>query len=231
MATGWLTVASSYSVLPKSLRTVHVCPVHIVLTKAQGGRTAIVVAPGGHSSWLCLCVSPASGDSGHRCMPSLHLHKQDTLSWETKRLFSQSQRLDILAAARSGSGGSSLPECRQPPSPGIFPWQRESSGLCLFVFFFFLIILFTYLFIFGCAGSSLLHRLSLLAVSGGYSSLWYSVFSVQWLLLLQSTGSRHVGSVVGAHGLRSWGTWAQELGHVGSVVGARGLRSWGTWAQ
>ena len=137
MATGWLTVASSYSVLPKSLRTVHVCPVHIVLTKAQGGRTAIVVAPGGHSSWLCLCVSPASGDSGHRCMPSLHLHKQDTLSWETKRLFSQSQRLDILAAARSGSGGSSLPECRQPPSPCIFTWQRESSGLCLFVFFFF----------------------------------------------------------------------------------------------
>jgi len=91
--------------------------------------------------------------------------------------------------------------------------------------------LITYLFIFGCAGSSLLHRLSLLAVSGGYSSLWYSVFSLQWLLLLQSTGSRHVGSVVGAHGLRSWGTWAQELGHVGSVVGARGLRSWGTWAQ
>ena len=40
-----------------------------------------------------------------------------------------------------------------------------------------------------------------------------------------------MGSVVGARGLRSWGTWAQELGHVGSGVGARGLSSWGTWAQ
>ena len=48
-------------------------------------------------------------------------------------------------------------------------------------------------FIFGCAGSLLLLRLFLVAESGGYSSLW-------WLLLLQSTGSRQVGSVVAVHG-------------------------------
>ena len=40
--------------------------------------------------------------------------------------------------------------------------------------------------------------LSPAAVSKGYSSLWSIGFSLQWLLLLQSVGSRHVGSVVAA---------------------------------
>ena len=35
------------------------------------------------------------------------------------------------------------------------------------------------------------HGLSLVAASGGYSSVWY--FSLRWLLLLWSTGSRHAG--------------------------------------
>ena len=35
--------------------------------------------------------------------------------------------------------------------------------------------------------------LSLVAVSGGYSSLRCVGFSLQWLLLLQRTGSRHAG--------------------------------------
>ena len=34
--------------------------------------------------------------------------------------------------------------------------------------------------------------LSLVAASGGYSSLWCAGFSLRWLLLLQSTGSRAV---------------------------------------
>ena len=47
---------------------------------------------------------------------------------------------------------------------------------------------FVYLFI-GCAGSSLPCRLSLVvAVNGGYSSLWGPGFSLQWLLLFWSTG-------------------------------------------
>ena len=37
------------------------------------------------------------------------------------------------------------------------------------------------------------HGLSLVVVSGGYSSLRCMGFSLQWLLLLRSTGSRHVG--------------------------------------
>ena len=50
--------------------------------------------------------------------------------------------------------------------------------------------------------------LSLVAVSRGYSSLWSEDFSLWWLLLLRSTGSRctgfsvwHTGSVVVAHRL------------------------------
>ena len=37
------------------------------------------------------------------------------------------------------------------------------------------------------------HGLSLVAVKGGYSSLRYVVFSLRWLLLLQSMGSRCTG--------------------------------------
>ena len=36
-------------------------------------------------------------------------------------------------------------------------------------------------------------RLSLIVASGGYSSLWCAGFSLQWLLLLRSMGSRRVG--------------------------------------
>ena len=55
--------------------------------------------------------------------------------------------------------------------------------------------------------------LSLVVVSGGYSSLWYVGFLLWWLLLLWSQSSRCVGSVVVAHGLQS----------AGSVVVAHGL--------
>ena len=51
-----------------------------------------------------------------------------------------------------------------------------------FIFFFWL----HWVFIATCG-------LSLVAVSGGYSSLQYVGFSLQWLLLLRSTGSRHAG--------------------------------------
>ena len=37
------------------------------------------------------------------------------------------------------------------------------------------------------------HRLSLVATSRGYSSLWHAGFSLWWLLLLWSTDSRHTG--------------------------------------
>ena len=62
---------------------------------------------------------------------------------------------------------------------------------------------FIYLFIFGCVRSSLLRvGFSLVAASRGYSSLRCTGFSLRWLLLLWSTGSRH-------EGFSSCGTWAQ----------------------
>ena len=54
---------------------------------------------------------------------------------------------------------------------------------------------------FGCAGSSLLCKLSLVAASRGYSlvAAWWLLIVV--LSLVWRTGSRHTGSVVVAHGL------------------------------
>ena len=72
---------------------------------------------------------------------------------------------------------------------------------------------FTY-FIFGCVGSSLLHMgFSLVVESRGHSSLQFTGFSLWWLLLLRSTGSRHAGfSTCGSraleHRLGSCGAWA-----------------------
>ena len=51
--------------------------------------------------------------------------------------------------------------------------------------------------------------LSLVAASGGHSSLWCAGLSLSWPLLLRRTGSRRTGSVVVAHG-------PSCSGHVGS---------------
>ena len=62
---------------------------------------------------------------------------------------------------------------------------------------------FFFKFIFCCVGSSFAARgLSLVAARGGYSSLRCMGFSLWWLLLLRSTGSR-------CSGFSSCGMWAQ----------------------
>ena len=65
-----------------------------------------------------------------------------------------------------------------------------------------------YLFIFGCVGSSLLRT--------DFLQLWHMGFSLRWLLLLRSTGSRLTGfSSCGSwgleHTLNSCGAWAKLL--------------------
>ena len=68
-----------------------------------------------------------------------------------------------------------------------------------------------------------MHRLSLVAASGGYSLLRCVGFSLWWLLLLRSTGSRRPGfsscgaraSVVAARGLSLWHTGLVAPWHVG----------------
>ena len=67
--------------------------------------------------------------------------------------------------------------------------------------FFFLNPTFVYLFISGCVGSSIsVQGLSLVVASGGHSSLRCAGLSLSRPLFLRSTGSRHAGSVVVAHG-------------------------------
>ena len=68
--------------------------------------------------------------------------------------------------------------------------------------FFFLIYLFYFIYFWLHWVFTAVHGLSLVAARGGYSSLWYAGFSLRWLLLLQSTGSRRVG-------FSSCGMWAQ----------------------
>ena len=68
-----------------------------------------------------------------------------------------------------------------------------------------------------CRVTIALSGLSLVVVIRGYSSLLHAGFSLQWLLLLWSTGTRQLG-------FRSCSTRAQQLCHPGSVVMARRLR-------
>ena len=69
----------------------------------------------------------------------------------------------------------------------------------IYIFFFFFFFFFWLCWIFVAA-----HGLSVVALSEGYSSLRCAGFSLQWLLLLRSTGFRRVG-------FSSCGTRAQLL--------------------
>ena len=72
--------------------------------------------------------------------------------------------------------------------------------------------LFNEIFFFTCLflvalGLCCSHRLPLVAVSWGHSSLRWAGLSPQWLLSLQSSGSRPGASVVAAHGLQLFHMW------------------------
>ena len=83
--------------------------------------------------------------------------------------------------------------------------------------YFFLINLF-YLFIYFWLRWAFVaaRGLPLVAASGGYSSLWCMGFSLRWLPLLWSTGSRRAG-------FSRYGTRAQQLWLVGSRAQAQQL--------
>ena len=108
----------------------------------------------------------------------------------------------------------------------FFPTKKIILSFLFIVFFFFLLSIYwvyfnltvrlvflsfffwlRWVFVAAC-------RLSLVAESGGYSWLRCSAFSLRWLLLLWSMGSRCAG-------FSSWYTWALE--RAGSVVLAHGL--------
>ena len=77
-------------------------------------------------------------------------------------------------------GSNPCPLHRQADSQ---PLRHQGSPV-----FIFKINLFIYLWL--CWVFVAVHRLSLVAASRGYSSLWYTGFSLRWLLLLRSMGSR-----------------------------------------
>ena len=83
-------------------------------------------------------------------------------------------------------------------------WDGSIGGFFVVFFLFFksLFILFIYFWL--CWVFVAARGLSLVAASGGYSSLRYEGFSLRWLLLLESTGSRCAG-------FNSCGLWALEL--------------------
>ena len=69
------------------------------------------------------------------------------------------------------------------------------------------------------------HGLTLVAASRGYSSFWCAGFSLWWLLLLRSTGSRRAGfSSGGSRAQQLWRTGLFALRHVGSSQTRDGTR-------
>ena len=83
------------------------------------------------------------------------------------------------------------------PPPNPHPGAWHSVGDLFFILKIYLFIYFWLRWVFIDV-----RGLSLVAARGGYSSLWRAGFSLRWLLLLQSMGSRCAG-------FSSCGTWAQ----------------------
>ena len=89
-----------------------------------------------------------------------------------------------------------LPEFTQTHVHRVGDAIQPSHPLLFYFLLYFNFLKFIYLLIFGCAGSSLPSAgFSLIVASGGYYLVWCAGFSLQWLLLLWSTGSMARGLV------------------------------------
>ena len=95
----------------------------------------------------------------------------------------------------------------------LYPSLSHALGKCskdlfiLLIYFYFFLL--HWVFVAACG-------LSLVAVSGGYSSFQCTGFSLWWLLLLQSTGFRYAD-------FSSCSTWTQQLWLAGSRAQAQQL--------
>ena len=117
----------------------------------------------------------------------------------------------VLARTNTGSRGE------EDSCTPFFPIFLAITQVCPKSAFFKKNYLFIYLFIFWLHWVfTAARRLSLVAASGSYSSLLCTGCSWQWLLLLQSTGSRRVG-------FSSCGMLAQQLWLTGSRAQAQQL--------
>ena len=70
---------------------------------------------------------------------------------------------------------------------------RQHKHFSTFFYHLCLYISFKLIYLLDCAGSLLLHGISLDVVNGGYFSLWCVVFSLRRLLLMQNKSSRACG--------------------------------------
>ena len=86
--------------------------------------------------------------------------------------------------------------------------------MCLLLLLFFFFFLNKVIYFWLCWVFVAVHGVSPVAESGGYSWLRCGGFLLWWLLLLWSTGSRHVG-------FSSCSTWAQLLWLAGSRAQAK----------
>ena len=107
--------------------------------------------------------------------------------------------LEPVSPALAGRFSTTVP----PGKPYFFFFNIFFKKINLFIYFIFL----RWVFVAACG-------LSLVAASGGYSSLWCAGFSLRWLLSLWSTGFGRVG-------FSSYGTWAQLSWLVGSRAQAQ----------
>ena len=76
----------------------------------------------------------------------------------------------------------------------------SSNIISLVVFFFLILFIYLFIYLWLCWVFVSVRGLSLVAASGGHSSSQCAGLSLSRPLLLQSTGSRHAGSAIVAHG-------------------------------
>ena len=118
-----------------------------------------------------------------------------------------------MALAALRHVGSQFPN--QGSNPSAQHWKAHSFSFYKFIYVF--MYLFIYLFNFWLRWVFVAaRRLSLVVASRGYSSLQCAGFSLRWLLLLWSTGSRSTGfSSCGMRAQQLWHTGLVALQHVG----------------
>ena len=118
------------------------------------------------SAWVC-----CDGRSGglYTCVSSEPRASADTPGWGVCRVSSW-----LCPSPLPTMGSFTIASSEQH--------QQKQNNILSFFFYFWLCWVFV-----AARG------LSLVAASGGYSSWWCAGFSLRWLLLLHSTGSRHAG--------------------------------------
>ena len=163
------------------------------------------------SFFLQHCSTCSSSTAcSHLCQSHQHLHKLFFSDFSSFSKLSASQTDSVYITSPSFIYVTSVflqfmyplmlphPQTREQPQALCLKFVSLAASFFRTSTFYFLnflnkFIYFIYLFFWLHWGFVAAHGLSLVAASGGYSSLHCTCFSLWWLLLLQTMGSRHVG--------------------------------------